>query len=231
VSGGEVVPVIGWVSNVALEVEDQDRTLAFWTEQMGFQLVQDALYEEEQWLEVGTPDQAVVLVLRYARGKRPTRPRPSLPTSNVMLYAEDPQQTYEKLTAGLHLAGRQDARHAAGRLAPGRPAQRFGYLIGTAWPTRPAGQAGLGRAPQPPRVHTARTRGVSGEIAHLGVACRKTSDQRPTTRALQPRILSTTGVGGSVACRGLGLVARRSRRSDAQGPHERLEQSVARPGS
>jgi catechol 2,3-dioxygenase-like lactoylglutathione lyase family enzyme len=110
VSGGEVVPVIGWVSNVALEVEDQDRTLAFWTEQMGFQLVQDALYEEEQWLEVGTPDQAVVLVLRYARGKRPTRPRPSLPTSNVMLYAEDPQQTYEKPTlVSTSLAGRMRA--------------------------------------------------------------------------------------------------------------------------
>jgi predicted enzyme related to lactoylglutathione lyase len=41
----------------------------------------------------------VVLVLGVRQGERPTAPHPSLPTSNVMFYAEDLQQTYEELTA------------------------------------------------------------------------------------------------------------------------------------
>jgi hypothetical protein len=38
-----------------------------------------------------------------------------------------------------------------------RPTQRFGYLIGTASPTRPARSGRAGRAPEPPGVRTAPT--------------------------------------------------------------------------
>jgi predicted enzyme related to lactoylglutathione lyase len=93
-----MVAVIGGVAQVVVEVEDQDRALVFWTEQLGFELVQDAPYGQERWLEVRTPDQAVVLVLGVRQGERPTAPHPSLPTSNVMFYAEDLQQTYKELT-------------------------------------------------------------------------------------------------------------------------------------
>jgi len=93
-----MVAVVGGVAQVVVEVEDQDRAKQFWTEKMGFELAQDAPYGEERWLEVRTPDKAVVLVLGVRRGERPTAPHPSLPTSNVMFYAEDLQQTYEELT-------------------------------------------------------------------------------------------------------------------------------------
>ena len=41
-----------------------------------------------------------------------------------------------------------------------RPTQRFGYLIGTASPTRPARSERAGRAPEPPGAHTAPTPGA-----------------------------------------------------------------------
>lgn len=94
-----MVAVVGGVTKVVVEVEDQDRAKRFWTEKMGFELVQDSPYGEERWLEVRTPDRAVVLVLEVLRGERPTAPDPSLPTSNVFFYAEDLQQTYKELTA------------------------------------------------------------------------------------------------------------------------------------
>ena len=91
--------MIGGVIQVVVEVEDQERAKRFWTEQLGFELAQDAPYGEERWLEVRTPDKAVTVVLDLRRGVRPTAPHPSLPTSKVMFYAEDLQQTYKELTA------------------------------------------------------------------------------------------------------------------------------------
>jgi predicted enzyme related to lactoylglutathione lyase len=92
--------VIGGVTKVVIEVENQDRAKQFWTGKLGFELVQDAPYGNERWLEVRTPDQAVTLVLDLRKGPRPTAPDPNLPTSNVMFYAQDLQQTYQELTAG-----------------------------------------------------------------------------------------------------------------------------------
>ncbi|HEX6678130.1 MAG TPA: VOC family protein [Actinomycetes bacterium] len=94
-----MVSVVGGVNQVVIEVEDQDRAAAFWTEQLGFELAQDAPYGDERWLEVRTPDKAVRLVLALRHGERPAATDPSLPTSNVMFYAEDLQRTYEELSA------------------------------------------------------------------------------------------------------------------------------------
>jgi predicted enzyme related to lactoylglutathione lyase len=91
--------VIGGVTQVVIQVEDQDRAKVFWTETLGFELVQDAPYGQERWLEVRTPDGAVVVVLDLRKGPRPTAPDPGLPTSNVSFYAEDLQQTYRELRA------------------------------------------------------------------------------------------------------------------------------------
>jgi predicted enzyme related to lactoylglutathione lyase len=93
-----VIAVVGGITKVVVDVEDQDRAKRFWTETMGFELVQDTPYGEERWLEVRTPDKAVVLVLNVRRGERPTAP-PSLPTSNVMFYADDLEQTHRELSA------------------------------------------------------------------------------------------------------------------------------------
>jgi len=95
----EVPIVIGGVSKVVIEVEDQERAKKFWTETLGFEVAQDAPYGQEQWLEVRTPDKAVVVVLDVRKGERPTPRDPSLPTSNVFFYAEDLQQTYQELSA------------------------------------------------------------------------------------------------------------------------------------
>jgi lactoylglutathione lyase len=94
-----MVAVVGGVTKVVVEVDDQERAKRFWTETMGFELVQDSPYGEERWLEVRTPDKAVILVLGPRQGEPPTAQHPSLPTSNVFFYAEDLQQTYEELRA------------------------------------------------------------------------------------------------------------------------------------
>jgi predicted enzyme related to lactoylglutathione lyase len=93
--------MISGVSKVVLQVGDQDRAKAFWTDAVGFQLVQDAPYGEERWLEVQSPDGTVSLVLELrghgAQGQ--TEAPEHLPTSNVMFRCADLRGTYEELTA------------------------------------------------------------------------------------------------------------------------------------
>jgi lactoylglutathione lyase len=91
--------MIKGVNKVVLEVEDQDRALAFWTETMGFELAEDAPYGEGRWLEVRTPDKSVTMVLSLRQGQRPTAPD-MLPTSNILFYCDDLPRTYEELRAG-----------------------------------------------------------------------------------------------------------------------------------
>jgi len=87
------------ISQVILEVGDQDQALRFWTGPMGFQLVQDAPYgDDERWLEVRTPDKAVIVVLSRRNGAPPTA-SDELPTSNLFFYCDDLGRTYEELRA------------------------------------------------------------------------------------------------------------------------------------
>lgn len=92
--------MISGVSKVVLQVGDQDRAKAFWTETMGFELVQDAPYGQERWLEVRSPD-GVDLVLELGgegAGRDADAPE-HLPTSNVMFRCDDLLVTYEDLAA------------------------------------------------------------------------------------------------------------------------------------
>ena len=93
--------MISGVSKVVLDVQDQERAKAFWTTVMGFELVQDAPYGDERWLEVRSPDGATVLVLgRTATGPGDRAAVPSeLPTSDVMFRCDDLAATYAELTA------------------------------------------------------------------------------------------------------------------------------------
>jgi predicted enzyme related to lactoylglutathione lyase len=95
----EVPVVIGGVSAVVVEVEDQERAKGFWAGTLGFEVAQDAPYGEERWLEVRTPDKQVTVILDRRKGPRPTAPDPSLPTAGVTFYAEDLQRTHAELTA------------------------------------------------------------------------------------------------------------------------------------
>jgi lactoylglutathione lyase len=82
--------VIGGVSKVVIEVDDQGRAKAFWTDTMGFGLVQDAPYGDERWLELRSPDRATNIVLELRTGERATPVAPEhLPTSNVMFRCDD----------------------------------------------------------------------------------------------------------------------------------------------
>jgi predicted enzyme related to lactoylglutathione lyase len=94
----EVREMVRGIRQVLLEVEDQDRALGFWTGLMGFELVQDAPYGDERWLEVRTPDHSVSVVLSLRKGEPPTAPE-QLPTSNVFFYCDDLPRTYEELRA------------------------------------------------------------------------------------------------------------------------------------
>ena len=90
--------MIGGVTQVVIEVEDQDRAKAFWTQTLGFELAQDAPYGQERWLEVRTPDKAVVVVLDLRKGPRPTaRPEPA-DLQRVLIHL-GLQQTYQELSA------------------------------------------------------------------------------------------------------------------------------------
>ncbi|HZD03033.1 MAG TPA: VOC family protein [Actinomycetes bacterium] len=93
--------MINGVSKVVVEVEDQDRAKEFWTGTMGFEVVQDSPYGEERWLEVRTPDKNIIMVLSVRRGPsaRSWSIPESLPTSSVLFYCDDLQQTYQELTA------------------------------------------------------------------------------------------------------------------------------------
>jgi predicted enzyme related to lactoylglutathione lyase len=92
--------MIDGVSKIVIAVGDQDRALAFWTETMGFELVEDAPYGDERWLEVRSPDGQIDLVLELRNGDDRDREVPDhLPTSNVMFRCEDLNDTYEELSA------------------------------------------------------------------------------------------------------------------------------------
>lgn len=92
----EGLDVIEGVSKVVIEVDDQARALAFWTEKLGFSLQRDTPYGEERWVEVRTPDEGLILVLSPRRGDGPTAPD-MLPTSSVFFYCDDLAGTYEEL--------------------------------------------------------------------------------------------------------------------------------------
>lgn len=90
---------ISGVAKVVIDVDDQDRAKAFWTDLMGFEVVQDAAYGSERWLEVRAPDSGVVMVLGQSAagpGDRATVDN-RLPTSNVMFRCDDVVATYKEL--------------------------------------------------------------------------------------------------------------------------------------
>ena len=87
--------MISGVRSVGIYVGDQERAKAFWTEQMGFELVQDNPFGEgERWIEVQPPDKGTILVL-YT----PPEAKELVGTfSNVLFHAEDINKTHEELT-------------------------------------------------------------------------------------------------------------------------------------
>ena len=105
------------VSKVVIDVDDQDRAKAFWTEKMGFAVAQDVAYGDERWLEVRSPDGAVLLVLgRTSSGTGDRDAVPDrLPTSNVMFRCSDIATTYRELSGrGVDFPSRRPSSTSAG---------------------------------------------------------------------------------------------------------------------
>ena len=93
--------MISKVAKVYLPVDDQSDALAFWTDRVGFQTVQDAVFGDERWIEVKPPGQELLLVLiRRGPDDEARRDAPArLPHSNVMFDCDDIEATYAELTA------------------------------------------------------------------------------------------------------------------------------------
>jgi catechol 2,3-dioxygenase-like lactoylglutathione lyase family enzyme len=92
--------MISGVSRVGLAVEDQDRAKGFWTETMGFELVQDTPYSmgdgpQERWIEVAPPDKKVILFLEARSEDQPSR---AGKLSDVLFTCDDIDKTYQELT-------------------------------------------------------------------------------------------------------------------------------------
>lgn len=92
--------MIRGVNQVVLTVEDQERAKKFWSEQMGFEVVEDSAYGDERWIAVLTPDGHTRLVLGLRRPDEPASRAPGemLPSSNVMFYADDVETAHRELT-------------------------------------------------------------------------------------------------------------------------------------
>jgi catechol 2,3-dioxygenase-like lactoylglutathione lyase family enzyme len=85
------------VRSVGINTGDQDRAKRFWTETMGFELMQDTPMGEEEgsprWIAVTPPDRNVILVLFT-----PDEQRHLIGTfSNILWECPDINDTYEEL--------------------------------------------------------------------------------------------------------------------------------------
>jgi predicted enzyme related to lactoylglutathione lyase len=91
--------MISAVRSVGIYVGDQNRAKEFWTNAMGFELIQDTPMGEgadaPRWIEVTPPDKNVILVLFT-----PDDARDQIGTfSNVLFTCDDIQKTHKELTA------------------------------------------------------------------------------------------------------------------------------------
>ncbi|HUI78163.1 MAG TPA: VOC family protein [Bryobacteraceae bacterium] len=87
--------MIRGVKFVSIPVTDQDRALAFYTEVLGFRLVTDQPFNDQQrWLELGIPgaDTRVVL-FRFGEKLQPGG------MLNITLWADDVEATAKELKA------------------------------------------------------------------------------------------------------------------------------------
>lgn len=89
--------MITGVRSAGIMVDDQDRAKRFWTETIGFELLQDTPMGEEpgsaRWIEVAPADRQCILVLFTPEGQEELVGR----FSNVLFNADDIVKTFEDL--------------------------------------------------------------------------------------------------------------------------------------
>lgn len=90
--------MITGIKKIIVPVDDEERAKAFWTTQLGFEVVRDEIYGDERWIEVSPPNQPLVLVLSRRRPDEPRREVPDrLPHSDIFFTCDDIQPTYREL--------------------------------------------------------------------------------------------------------------------------------------
>jgi lactoylglutathione lyase len=90
--------LINSITQIVLEVDDQDRARDFWTDVLGFELAKDESFGDERWVEIRPPEGRPLLVLGQRGAERP-RPeaRPEHPSSPVMFGCRNLRATYREL--------------------------------------------------------------------------------------------------------------------------------------
>jgi predicted enzyme related to lactoylglutathione lyase len=83
------------VKFVSVPVRDQDRALAFYTDQLGFRVVTDQPMGEQRWIELRVPGAETGFVLFTPAGHEDRIGR----FMNMAFSADDVQKTYEELSA------------------------------------------------------------------------------------------------------------------------------------
>lgn len=88
--------MIKGIKFVGIPVSDQARALAFYTETLGFRIITDQPFDDAQrWIQVGIPGAVSGLVLFTPEGHEDRIGS----FSQVTLFADDVQHTYEQLSA------------------------------------------------------------------------------------------------------------------------------------
>jgi predicted enzyme related to lactoylglutathione lyase len=88
--------MIKYVKFVSIPVRDQDRALAFYTEKLGFAVMTDQPYDEQQrWLELRIPGAETRVVLFTPEAQRDRIGTPS----HVTFATDDVERTHRELVA------------------------------------------------------------------------------------------------------------------------------------
>ncbi len=85
--------MIRGIKFASIPVTDQDRALAFYTEKLGFRLVTDQPFSDEQrWIEMGIPGaETRVVLFRFGEAMKPGG------NMNVTFWADDVEATAREL--------------------------------------------------------------------------------------------------------------------------------------
>ncbi|MDR7299825.1 VOC family protein [Haloactinomyces albus] len=84
------------INKVRIGVVDQERAKRFWVDTLGCELVQDASYGDERWLEVRLPDDATLILERHDGDPDDDTPR-GQPNTPVFLACDDVDATWREL--------------------------------------------------------------------------------------------------------------------------------------
>lgn len=94
--------MISGINKISIYVDDQQAALEFWRDRCGFTVTTDATHDDYRWIEVASPNGAVVLaVLQHIEGaERIDAHVPAdQPTFAAMLATDDLQATHAELVA------------------------------------------------------------------------------------------------------------------------------------